>query len=49
MSQKNDLRHYVKCQITTEPTVELAVTSRPKVPSTKRKEDAKQTLYLKRI
>jgi hypothetical protein len=49
MSQKNDLRHCTKCQITTEPMVELAVNSKPKVPSHKRKEDAKQTLYLKRI
>jgi hypothetical protein len=49
MSQKNDLRHFAKCQITAEIPVELIVTSTPKVPSNKRKEDAKQTLYLKRI
>jgi len=49
MSQKNDLRHCTKCQITAETPVELVVNSTPKVPSNKRKEDAKQTLYLQRI
>jgi hypothetical protein len=49
MSQKNKSRHRAECQITAVTPVELAAISTPKVPSNKRKEDAKQTLYLKRI
>jgi len=45
MSQKNEVRHRSKCQITAKTTVTLASS----VPSQKRKEDAKQTLYLNRI
>jgi hypothetical protein len=45
MSQKNDVRHRSNCQITAEAAVKLA----PIVPSQKRKEEAKKTLYLNRI
>ncbi len=45
MAQKNEVRHSAKCQITAKTTVTLAST----VPSQKRKEDAKKTLYLNRI
>jgi hypothetical protein len=45
MSQKNEVRHRVNCEITAKTTVTLALN----VPMQKRKEDAKQTLYLNRI
>jgi hypothetical protein len=49
MSQQNEVRHRSTCQITAKPTVTLADGRKPNVPSQKRKEDAKQTLYLNRI
>jgi hypothetical protein len=48
MSQKNQVRHRSNCPVAVETTVTLAECSKPNVPQ-KRKEDAKQTLYLKRI
>ena len=49
MSQKNEVRHRANCQITAKTTVTLADGSSSNVPAPKRKEDAKQTLYLNRI
>ena len=49
MSQKNEVRHRSNCPIAVETTVTLADSSKPNVPVPKRKEDAKQTLYLNRI
>jgi hypothetical protein len=49
MSQKNQVRHRSNCPVTVETMVTLAECSIPKVPTQKRKEDAKQTLYLNRI
>jgi hypothetical protein len=49
MSQKNEVRHRTNCQITTKATVTAADARKPTVPSQKRKEDAKKTLYLNRI
>jgi hypothetical protein len=45
MSQKNAVRHHPKCQI----TAQTAVIDATIVPSQKSKEDAKQTLYIKRV
>ena len=45
MSQKNEVRHRSKCQVAVETTVALASSA----PVQKRKEDAKQTLYLNRV
>jgi hypothetical protein len=49
MSQKNEARHLSNCQIATESTVIATDVSTLNVPSRKRKEDAKQILYLNRI
>ena len=49
MSQKNEARHRSNCHIAVETTVALAAGSSSNVPSQKRKEDAKQALYLNRI
>ncbi|MCL4430526.1 MAG: hypothetical protein M1167_07210 [Chloroflexi bacterium] len=49
MSQKKQVRHQSNCPVAVETTVTLADISKPDVPSQKRKEDAKQTLYLNRI
>jgi hypothetical protein len=49
MSQKNQVRHRSNCSVAVETMATLADCSKPKVPSQKRKEDAKQTLYLNRI
>lgn len=48
MSQKNESRQRSNCPKTVETTVVLADGS-INVPAQKRKEDAKQTLYLNRI
>lgn len=45
MSQKNEVRHRPKCQI----TVQTVVIEASNVPSQKSKEDAKQTLYINRV
>ena len=45
MSQKNEVRHRANCQVAVEATVAVAT----KVPIQKRKEDAKQALYLNRV
>jgi len=45
MSQKNEVRHRSNCQVAVEATVALASSG----PIQKRKEDAKQTLYLNRV
>ena len=49
MSQKNEVRHRANCQITAKTTVTPADASKLNVPSQKRKEEAKKTLYLNRI
>ncbi len=49
MSQKNEVRHRSHCQITAKTTVTTAGDNVPNVPSQKRKEEAKKTLYLNRI
>jgi hypothetical protein len=49
MSQKNNVRHRSNCQVAIETTATLTAGSKPNVPSPKRKEQAKQTLYLNRI
>ena len=49
MSQKNQVRHQSNCPVAVETTVALANTGSSNVPTQKRKEDAKQTLYLNRI
>jgi hypothetical protein len=49
MSQKNEVRHPVNCQITAQTTDISAQGSSSNVPLQKRKEDAKQTLYINRI
>jgi hypothetical protein len=49
MSQKNEARHLSNCQIAAESTVIATDVSTLNVPSRKRKEDAKQSLYLNRI
>jgi hypothetical protein len=49
MSQQKQARHNTNLRIAVESTVTLADGNKPKVPSQKRKEDAKQTLYLNRI
>jgi hypothetical protein len=49
MSQQNDVRHCVNCQITAKSTVTSAAAKKLTVPTQKRKEDAKKTLYLNRI
>jgi len=49
MSQKNEARHLSNCQIAAESTVIATDVSTLNVPSRKRKEDAKQILYLNRI
>lgn len=49
MSQKNEVRHSSNCHVTVETTVALANSGRSNVPLQKRKEEAKQALYLNRI
>jgi hypothetical protein len=49
MSQKNKARHLSNCQITAESAVITTDSSTSNVPTRKRKEDAKQILYLNRI
>jgi hypothetical protein len=49
MSQKNQVRYQSNCQEVIETPVVIAAGSGKDVPSQKRKEDAKQTLYLNRI
>ncbi len=49
MSHKNYVRHRSNCHVAVETTVTLADGGSKNVPSQKRKEDAKQTLYLNRI
>jgi hypothetical protein len=48
MSQKNEVRHNSNGPITVKTTVKLLSCS-SKVPSQKRKEEAKPTLYLNRV
>jgi hypothetical protein len=48
MQQKNETRHCTKYQVAIETAVTLEE-NKPNVPSQKRKEDAKQILYLNRI
>jgi hypothetical protein len=43
------VRHNLNCQIAVETTATITDGSKPNVPSQKRKEDAKQALYLNRI
>lgn len=45
MSQKNEVRHRPKYQI----TAQTVVIEASNVPSQKSKEDAKQTLYINRV
>ena len=49
MSQKNKARHLSNCQMATESAVIATDGSTSNVPTQKRKEDAKQILYLNRI
>jgi hypothetical protein len=49
MSQKNKARHLSNCQITAENAVITMDSSTSNVPAPKRKDDAKQTLYINRI
>jgi hypothetical protein len=49
MSQKNKARHLSNCQITAENAVITTDCSTSNVPTPKRKDDAKQPLYLNRI
>jgi hypothetical protein len=49
MSQKNKARHLSNCQITAENAVITMDSSTSNVPTPKRKDDAKQTLYINRI
>jgi hypothetical protein len=49
MSQKTKIRHSSNCQITAETAAVALTDAGLNVPLTKRKEDAKQTLYLNRI
>jgi hypothetical protein len=49
MSQKNEVRHCTNCQITANTTVTLADGNSSNVPLQKRKEEAKQALFLNRI
>jgi hypothetical protein len=48
MSQKNEVRHHSNSPITVKATVK-SLSCSSKVPSQKRKEEAKPTLYLKRV
>jgi hypothetical protein len=45
MAQKNKARHHANYQITGKTTVTVV----PNMPTQKKKEDAKQTLYINRI
>jgi hypothetical protein len=49
MSQKNEVRHRSNCPVAIETSATLVDGSSSNVPLKKRKEDAKQTLYLNRI
>jgi len=49
MSQKNKARHLSNCQMAAESAVIATDGSTSNVPTRKRKEDAKQILYLNRI
>jgi len=49
MSQKNNARHLSNCQLATENAVITTDGSTSNMPSQKRKEDAKQILYLNRV
>ncbi len=49
MSQKNNARHLSNCQMATVNAVIAKNSSTSNVPTLKRKEDAKQILYLNRI
>jgi hypothetical protein len=49
MPQKNEVRQQSNCPITVETTIALVNGSNENMPSQKRKEDAKQVLYLNRI
>ena len=49
MTQKNGTRNLSNCQITVESAVMTKDGSTSNVPMQKRKEDAKQILYLNRI
>jgi len=49
MSQENKARHLSNCQMAAESAVISTDGSTSNVPMRKRKEDAKQVLYLKRV
>ncbi|MGA3288985.1 MAG: hypothetical protein ABSD42_01935 [Candidatus Bathyarchaeia archaeon] len=49
MSQKNKARHLSNCQMAAESAVIAMADGTSNVPMRKRKEDAKQILYLNRI
>jgi hypothetical protein len=49
MSQQEKTRHFANSQITTEGAVITTDGNTPNVPGQKRKEDAKQILYLDRV
>jgi hypothetical protein len=49
MDRKNKARHVTNCQIASATALISADGSTSNVPSSKRKEDAKQILYLNRV